>query len=286
MKGLLRIWSKLPVGVHYFLADWLIYPLLMYIVRYRRKLVWKNLKNSFPEKTDSERKTIMKAFYHQLASMVAEVIYGYTASEEEMRKRMVFIGYEDVAKEAKAHGGAIFMLGHMGNWDWLAEIEREVSPSGVTECNIYRKQRSKFFDRLVLDIRASRGGICVEKQQLLRAMIQHRQEGTPHTYGLISDQKPQPRYTRLWTEFLHQETGFLDGGEMLAKKFDYPIYYVHITRPKRGYYEARLLPITKEPKTMAENAITEQFARMLEANIKESPELWLWTHNRWKWKKS
>lgn len=258
----------------------------MYVIRYRRKLVRKNLKNSFPDKSDAERKAIMKGFYHQLSWMMAEVVYGYTASEEVMRERMVFTNKQPMVEAALQHGGVIYMLGHLGNWDWLADIHREVSPYGMTECNIYRKQKSKFFDELVLDLRGSRGGICVEKNSLLRAMIQHRKDGMVCSYGLISDQKPQPRFTRFWTEFLHQETGFLDGGEVLAKKFNYPVFYVHISRPSRGHYVVRFEPIAIEPKQTEENEITAQFAKMLEANIQEQPELWLWTHNRWKWKKS
>ena len=84
------------------------------------------------------------------------------------------------------------------------------------------------------------------------------------------------------TEFLNQETAFLDGGEVLARKFGYAVTYVHITSPKRGYYRARFELITDEPATTAPGEITLRYAELLEANIRQQPELWLWSHNRWK----
>jgi len=105
------------------------------------------------------------------------------------------------------------------------------------------------------------------------------------TIGLLSDQKPRPEVTKYWTTFLNQNTGFLDGGEVLAKKFGYPVFYLYITRTKRGYYVADMRTISATPKDTAEGEITERYARLLEENIKEQPALWLWTHNRWKWKR-
>jgi len=103
--------------------------------------------------------------------------------------------------------------------------------------------------------------------------------------GLLSDQKPRPEVTRTWTEFLHQETGFLDGGEVLGKKFGYPVVYLYIRRVRRGYYDVDLRVLAANPKQTGEGEITRAYARILEQNIQEQPELWLWTHNRWKWRK-
>ena len=267
----------------YFLSDYILFPILYYIIRYRRTMVEKNLRLSFPEKSDKERQVIMKAFYHRLSDIVVEVIYGCFASEATMRKRVVFHNVESVAQDALEHGGLIFMLGHMGNWDWIAEIHREVAPYGLTECNVYRKQKSKFFDQLLLKIRAKRGGFCADKNTLLRTMVKERAAGHKITYGLICDQKPSPRNAHYWTTFLNQETSFLDGGEILGKKFNFPCYYARITSPKRGYYDIDLQAIASNPKDTPEWSITEEFARRLEANIQAQPEIWLWTHNRWKW---
>lgn len=285
LKTTASILSRLPLSVHYAIADWLIYPLMMYVVRYRRRMVAKNLQNCFPEKSEGERRQITRAFYHQFCYTIVETVYGYRMTDEEMRRRVVFEGMEEVNRLVDAAGGGIFMLAHFGNWEWMASIQQWVSP-GVTEMNIYRRLNSAAMDDLMLDIRARRGGVCVEKQRVLREMVRYRAEKRPVTVGLLSDQKPRPEVTRTWTTFLHQETGFLDGGEVLGKKFGYPVFYLFITRTRRGYYHVDMRTVAASPKDTAEGEITKAYARVLEENINVQPHLWLWTHNRWKWHKS
>lgn len=284
LKALVSILSRLPLSVHYFFADYLIYPLMYYVVRYRRRLVAKNLRLSFPDKTDKERRQIMRDFYRQFCYTIAETVYGYRMSDKEMKQRVVFEHMDEVNRLVDAAGGGLFMLAHFGNWEWMASVQQWVS-EGVTELNVYRKLKSEAMDALMLDIRAKRGGACVEKQRILRELVRYRAEKKPVTVGLLSDQKPRPEVTRTWTTFLHQETGFLDGAEVLGKKFGYPVFYLYITRTKRGYYKAEMKTIAADPKSTAEGEITEKYARLLEQNIQEQPHLWLWTHNRWKWKK-
>ena len=170
LSTIVKILSRLPLSVHYFFADWLIYPLVYYVIRYRRRLVAKNLRNSFPDKSEAERRQIARDFYHQLCNTMVETVYGYRMTDEEMRQRVVFEGMEDVNKLIDEAGGGIFMLAHFGNWEWMASIQQWVSP-GVTEMNIYRRMKSKTFDRLMLALRAKRGGVCVEKQRVLREMV-------------------------------------------------------------------------------------------------------------------
>ncbi|MBO4454749.1 MAG: lysophospholipid acyltransferase family protein [Paludibacteraceae bacterium] len=284
LRALVSLLSRMPIGVHHALAGGVIYPLMYHVVRYRRRLVSKNLRLSFPEKSPKERKAIAKAFYRQFADTIVESVYGYRMSDEEMKRRVVFTHMDEVNRLVDAAGGGIFMLAHFGNWEWQASIQQWVSP-GVTEMNIYRHLNSAAMDKLMLDIRSKRGGVCVEKQRVLREMVRYRAEKKPATIGLLSDQKPRPEVTKYRTTFLNQETGFLDGGEVLAKKFGYPVFYLYITRTERGYYHTEMRTVSAAPKETQEGEITERYARLLEENIREQPELWLWTHNRWKWSK-
>lgn len=276
--------SKMPLSVHYWCADRILYPIMYHVVRYRRKMTAKNLALAFPEKSEAEREQLARAFYHQFCDTIVESIYGYRCPDDEMRERVVFEHMDEVNRLVDAAGGGIFMLAHFGNWEWMASIQQWLS-EGVTELNVYRQLKNKAMDRLMLAIRAKRGGACVEKQRILREMVRFRAEKRPVTVGLLSDQKPRPEVTRTWVQFLHQETGFLDGGEVLAKKFGYPVFYLYITRTARGYYHVNMRTLAAQPKDTAEGEITKAYAQILEDNIQEQPELWLWTHNRWKWKR-
>lgn len=284
MLLLIRILSRLPLPLLYFVADALVYPLMYHVVRYRRAVVAKNLRMSFPEKSAKQRRDLERQFYRRFASTIMEIIYGYRISDEEMRERFVFENVELVEELAHKNKGVFFMLGHLGNWEWIADIGKRYTDTSIKEYNVYRQQKSPSADQAMLALRLKRGGGgCIEKKQLLRQLVAMRHADNPITIGLISDQKPSPRNAHVWTTFLNQETAFLDGGEVLARKFGYAVTYVHVESPKRGYYRARFEVITDNPAATNPTEITLAYARLLEQNILESPELWLWTHNRWKW---
>lgn len=271
----LDIISSWPISVHHFFADYLLYPFICYVARYRRKIVDKNIRNAFPDWSEAERKALRKKFYHRFSDVIVETVYGYSISDEEIEQRVQYIDDDAVTKACHQYGGAITMLSHLGAWELMADYGRRARPRGVLECIVYRRLKNKYFNQLMLDIRSKRGGECVEKDVLLRRMIQLRQGELRPMYAMLADQKPSPRNAHVWTRFMGQETAFLNGSEVLSKKFGYPCFYGYIRSPRRGYYTMQLIPMTSDN-------ITVEYARLLEQNILEQPELWLWSHNRWK----
>lgn len=282
---LICIFSLLPLPALYRLADYLIYPLLRYIVRYRLDLVRKNIRLSFPHKSAQEQAQIVDDFYHHFSSIIVEIIYGYRASDEEMRQRVVFENMELLEDLAHRKHGVIAYLGHICNWEWIADVGKQFDDPTMVEHNVYRQLKNPRANRAMLLLRGKRGGECVEKNQLLRKLVQLRHVQYPYVVGLIADQKPSPRNAHVWTTFLNQDTAFLDGGETLARKFDLGVVYAHIYSPKRGHYRIHFELITDNPNSMPQDSITLTYARLLEDNICQQPHAWLWTHNRWKWKR-
>ena len=285
MLLIIRIFSLLPLSMLYAIADYLIYPLVRYVARYRLKLVRKNMRLSFPEKSESELNDLVNAFYHHFADILVEIIHGYRASDEEMRQRVVFENMDVLEELARKKHGVIAYLGHVGNWEWIADVGKQFADKSIVEYNVYRKQKNANADKAMLLLRSKRGGECVEKNQLLRKLVQLRHADHPFVIGLIADQKPSPRNAHTWTTFLNQDTAFLDGGEVLSRKFNLGVVYANIISPQRGYYRIHFEVITDNPNSLPENEITLSYARLIEANIRQQPARWLWTHNRWKWSK-
>ena len=285
MKGLIKILSLLPLKVLYGIADGLIYPLMFYVVRYRRALSYKNIRASFPDKSEKEIQTIQKQFYHHLADVIVEIVHSYRASKAQMQEYFVVDNVADVERWAEQNGGCIFMLGHMGNWEYTADIQHHFTNPLIQHYNVYRQLKNTSADAAMKQLREKHSGVgsCIEKRSLLRKLVQIKQAQQLFTLGLIADQKPSPGNDYYWTDFLHHDTGFLGGGEQIARKFGYAVTYVHLTSPTRGHYKAHVELITDDPTHTDPTFITEQFARRLEQNIIEQPEIWLWTHNRWKW---
>ena len=283
MRLLIRIFSLLPLSVLYMISDIILYPLVYYVARYRLKVVRKNLRNSFPDKSHDELKNIEKKFYHHFADLIVEVVYGYRVGDEEMRERVVFENVDLVEHLASKTHGVIAYLGHMGNWEWLVDLNKRFVNPAMVEYNVYRQLKNHTSDNMMLELRSKRGGECIEKKQLLRKLVALRRSEHPFVVGMLSDQKPSKRSSYVWTQFLNQETAFLDGSEVLAHKFGFSAVYAHIWSPKRGYYRIRFEQITDDPELMQPEEMTKRYAELLEQNICAQPEQWLWTHNRWKW---
>lgn len=283
MRFLIRIFSLLPLSVLYMISDVMLYPIVYYIARYRLKVVRKNLRNSFPDKSHDELKNIEKKFYHHFADLIVEVVYGYRVGDEEMRERVVFENVNLVEDLASKTHGVIAYLGHMGNWEWLVDLNKRFVNPAMVEYNVYRQLKNPASDKMMLELRSKRGGECIEKNQLLRKLVMLRRADHPFVIGMLSDQKPSKRSSYAWTQFLNQETAFLDGSEVLAHKFGFSAVYAHIWSTKRGYYRIRFEQITDDPSKMQPKEMTKRYAELLEQNICAHPEQWLWTHNRWKW---
>ena len=283
MRFLIRIFSLLPLSVLYMISDVMLYPIVYYIARYRLKVVRKNLRNSFPDKSHDELKNIEKKFYHHFADLIVEVVYGYRVGDEEMRERVVFENVDLVEDLASKTHGVIAYLGHMGNWEWLVDLNKRFVNPAMVEYNVYRQLKNPASDKMMLELRSKRGGECIEKNQLLRKLVMLRRADHPFVIGMLSDQKPSKRSSYAWTQFLNQETAFLDGSEVLAHKFGFSAVYAHIWSTKRGYYRIRFEQITDDPSKMQPKEMTKRYAELLEQNICAHPEQWLWTHNRWKW---
>ena len=280
-----KLYSRLPLWYHYAIGDIILFPLLYHIIRYRRRLVRKNLNNAFPEKTWKEIKLLERDFYHFFCDSIAETIYGYSAPKDQITKRAKFNDLHLLEQAAQQYGGAIAMLGHVGNWEWIADYSNQLEDTTIQSYNVYRKLKNKFFDQLMIDIRRQRGGDELEKKIVFRHVINNKKQNIPSIYTLLSDQKPSFFALDYWTQFLNQDTPMLTGAETIAKKMKFPVLYVHIKRIKRGYYEATIEMIAEHPDEMKPYEITEIYTRKLEQNILENPALWLWTHNKWKFKR-
>ena len=206
-------------------------------------------------------------------------------SKEEIFKRFDVGEVQIISDFIKKGQSVIIMTSHYGNWEWGSSSATKL-PVNTPMYNVYQKIRNKDFGNLMNYLRGRFSGINIEKKLLLREMIQLKNNKIPACFALISDQAPTPSNTHYWTTFLNQDTPVINGAEQLAKKFNYPVVYCHINRVKRGYFKCEYQLISDEPSKTTEFEITEKYIRTLEQKIHNNPEYWLWTHNRWKRKRT
>ena len=284
MSIAIRILSVLPLRVLYAIASFVLYPLLYYVVHYRRSMVMSNIRYCFPEKSEAACKQMARQFYHHFADLCVEIIHAYRISDEELRERVVFEGLDEAQAAFLQQKGGVFMLGHMGCWEWMADVAKRLDRNRIHTNVIYLKLDNKSADCIMMQIREKRGCTPIEMHKLLREAVRLRKESSKaEVYCMLADQKPSWRSLQFYTDFFGHNTPFLTGSEKIARKFAYPVYYADITMPSRGHYNIRLLPITTNAQCCEEGFVSREYVKLLEANIIKQPSIWLWSHNRFKW---
>lgn len=272
--------SLFPLKLLYVLSDGLFY-LIYYVVRYRRPLVRKNLTSSFPDKSEGEIVKIEKGFYSWFCDYIVETLKLFTMSKGQMRRRMVFRNTEAIEKAVTEGRSCAVYLGHYGNWEWISSLPLWVSDK-ATCLQIYHVLENKAFDALFLRVRSRMGSDSIPMEDTLKSIIRRKVEGQRMVIGFIADQVPLWNSIHYWSDFLHHDTPVFTGTERIAKHQDMAVFYLDVTCPRRGYYEAEFKLVSDKIKEEPKFAVTESYMKLLEATIRRAPQYWLWSHNRWK----
>ena len=274
--------SLLPYRALYVLAD-VLHVIVYDVVRYRLKVVRRNIATSFPEKSPAELRSIERGFYRWLCDYFVETIKLMTVSREELLRHVEFRGTELIEDSFDRGQTCAGILGHYGNWELLSAtgITFRRHPEAVVGL-IYHPLRNQVFDRLFIKIRQSMGGVCVPKQDILRYLVQFRRQGVMNIFGYIADQSPKYRNIHLWLPFLGHDTPVFTGAERIMRKMGNTVFYIDVERPARGKYVYTFKPMTDKPGELPEYEITRRFFAMLEQTIRRNPSCYLWSHNRWK----
>ncbi|MCD6063170.1 MAG: lipid biosynthesis acyltransferase [Flavipsychrobacter sp.] len=270
--------SLLPFGALYAVSDFM-YVVLYKLLGYRKEVVLTNLRKSFPEKTEKEIEQIASDYYKYLCDLFLETFKTLTVDKKTMLKHCYFSPqalkvFNDLAAENKS---VVLVMGHFGNWEWAGN-------TFSMQCKhqlyvIYHPIRNKYFDWLVYKMRTRFGTKLIAMKDTFREMLENRAE--LNATAFIADQTPGPE-NAYWTEFLNQDTPVFKGTELIARKINYVVVYAKVKRIKRGYYEIFAEVLHDNPKSTTDGELSEMHTKKLEQDIKEQPEIWLWSHRRWK----
>ncbi len=278
--GIWFLLSLLPLRILYVLAD-MLYLIVAYIVRYRHRVIWENLTSSFPEKSQSEIKSIEKAFYHWFCDYLVETIKLMTMSRSQLQKRMRFTGMEQFNEVLNNGQSCAVYLGHYCNWEWITSLPYWI-PDHVQCCELYHPLENPYFDKLFKFVRERQKAVCIPMHESLRKILEYKKNHKVLAVGYIADQVPMWNNIHHWVDFLHHDTPVLTGAERIAKHMEQVVFYGDVKRVKRGYYECEMKLVTQCSSKLEDYQITDIYFRLLEETIRRQPELWLWSHNRWK----
>jgi len=273
--------TLLPLPVLYFFSD-ILFPVLYYFPSYRRKIVAKNLRNSFPEKSDKELKVIEKRFYRHLADLFIEILKLTHMNKAQSVKRMTLTNPELLERLYNDGRDILAIVGHFNNWEWMRSI---IYYTRYQIVSIYKPLQNKRFDRFMLGLRGRRGMILTPMSNIVREILDARRINRRSVYTFITDQTPPKGDIKFWTNFLNQDTPVYLGVEKIALKYDMAVVFFYPQKIKRGYYTFKGELLFEHTAGLPEHVITEKHVRRLEEVIRENPEYWIWSHRRWKHKR-
>jgi len=278
---LILLISKLPFSVIYQLSN-IIYYIVYHFVGYRKDTVRENLKSSFPNHSETERKKIEKKFYRHFCDLLLETIKVFSISKYELKKRFHISNPEVIQELENKDKSVIYMCSHYNNYEWILALRFYGMKN--TSYGIYKKLKNKAYDQVLRNSRSRFETYLIDKVSAPKKMSQNKLKKREANYGMIADQSPKKKHANNWLTFLHQNTPVYIGSELLAKRLDFAVVYMRIEKVNRGYYKTTLEPITTQPKKTENGEITLVYFKKLEEQIKQHPEFYLWTHKRWKHK--
>jgi KDO2-lipid IV(A) lauroyltransferase len=273
-----KAFSRLPWSVLYSISTFM-YWVVFRGIGYRKTVVWNNLKNSFPEKSDLEIKTISNDFFRFLADMFMESVKAITMPEKDWQKGFKTMNV-DVPNAYFDKGQSIVtVLGHYGNWEYL--VTAYSRDTKHTVLGVYKPLSNPHFEKLLAAYRTRYGMVLVPLFDAYDIIKEYTDRGEKVAIMLIGDQTPAAD-RGYWMDFLHQDTPVFRGAEKLAKQYNFPVLFATLDQTQRGEYAMSFETVFENPQETTEGEITEFHTKKLEKQINAKPHLWLWSHKRWK----
>lgn len=280
--GAIWLFSLIPLCLMYLISDILV--LLCFLIpplRYRKKIVRKNLKASFPDKSKKELLKLEFKFYRYFFDMAFESTKACSMRARWMKRHIKFINIDKLYEQFQTGRSVMAYMGHTGNWEWVSALPTQLNAK-YQVCQIYHVLENSVMNNVMLKIRGAYGAESISMERTLRQLLEYKNRGQQFIVGMIADQVPLMRNIHYWTQFMNQKTPVFTGAERIAKKLDLAVFYAEVIRIKRGRYECVLHLMYESTKDEPEHSVTERYNRMLENTINNNPAIWLWSHNRWK----
>lgn len=274
--GFIYALSLLPLKVLYLFSD-ACYLLIYYIIGYRRKVVEENLRIAFPDKSIDWIRATSKKFYRNFTDNFIETIKLFSAGESFYEKHFImdlepFRYLFDKGYTCQIH------LGHNFNWE-LANlaVARKVS---FTLLGVYMPIENKIFERLLKKFRGKFGTVLIPATKMRESIIHYRHQ--QYMLALVADQVPGNLNKAYWLNFFGKPTPFVQGPEKGARAGNLPVLFAEIRKIKRGHYQLFVNLATESPANLQQGELTRMYRDYLEEVIRKSPDMWLWSHRRWK----
>ncbi len=268
--------SLLPLRVLYVISDLLSF-LAFRIFGYRRKVITKNLEIAFPEKSIAERKKIARKFHRNFADSFLETVKCLSVSKGFYDKHCTadFSIFDQLAAAGKT---CQMHACHQFNWEWINLHWSIYSKQPLVI--VYMPISSKPLDKLFIKLR-TRFGTHMLAATDPRSFVSWRKK--LHTLCLIADQKPAAPGYSYWLNFFHRPTAFVTGPEKNAVMKKCAVVFGRVHKPARGQYVSSHTLACEDASLLKPGELTLLYRNYIEDAIRRQPDMYLWSHKRFKY---
>lgn len=240
----------------------------------RRERMISNLELAMPELSAEDRIEIGRRCAQHFGRVFIDFLRSPRRSEEEILETCPLVDRVHFDDALAAGKGMILITGHFGNWERAAHA---IVANGYKLSVVARDANDGTLNQAVLRIRQSHGVEVLSRGSAARSIL--RKLAQNEIVGILPDQNSGDIYV----PFFGKTCGTVTGPAAIHVKTGAPLvpFFCRWIAPNR--YEARAFPPLKpvagfEPV----EAMTRSINNALEAAIRETPEQWLWFHDRWK----
>ena len=244
----------------------------------RKRLVIKNLTESFPEKSPQEIQQIAKKFWKHLGRVAVEFIRLSDINEKNWEQYYLWEGKEIVDRLKPLGRGVILVSFHFSNWEYLGAGVQFAWPDNLA---IARPMKNPYVERWVQAKRSSGERKIIHHKNAVRAGLRTLKDNK--SLGVFVDQN---LYTGgVFVNFFGRPAASTTLPALLRSRTEAPIVMIYIVREGTKFKiilepPLELPPIEEGTDWLRQHTqiITDQIERI----IRTQPETWFWIHNRWK----
>lgn len=275
-----KIVATFPFWFIYFISA-VFYRIIYFIIGYRKSVVLKNIRNSFPEKSETEIKTITKRFYRHFSDLTLETIKMRGMKASDFEERMKVANAELINSYYEQGRSVMVLTMHYNNWEWGTYLSVYLKHKSLA---VYKPLNNTQFDKFMNQTRSRFNAELVKNEHVLRHLIRYEKQNMPVFVWLAGDQSPVAAH-QYWFRFLNQDAMFYPGPALISKRFNQPVFFQKLEKTGRGKYVTTFELLCENPAEKNETEIIKIYIEKMEGIIREKPEYYLWSHKRWKRKR-
>ena len=255
---------------------------VVYLLHFRlRQVGMRNLAMVFPEKSEPERRRVLRGVFTSLGRQLAELCQFPKYRPENIDKVVVYDGLENYERAYAQGKGVLFLTAHFGGWELSAFAH---SLHGHWLHIVMRPMDNEYLDRLLQHYRTMHGNKTVNKDDFVRGLLGAMKAG--ETVGILMDTNMTPPQG-IFVDFFGIPACTASGLARIALRTDAAVVPgFTIWDPALQKYRLRFDPALELIRTghleadIAAN--TQMFTTVIEDYVRRYPDQWLWVHRRWK----